>query len=576
MLNDQINRVLMPRIIESEEVKITTSDKGHDIYDEYLDDIIDETSKAHFYNWTVKGLLTIGIEDGGSYHSSFGAGADNDYVYSKYTKSNVKQFETVSKTYEEYLDIRNTTSSVSNVDEKLKQFLELLRNKTGEIPEIPGDEGGFTGKNDDPSIVVKYDDIYDGTIPAGDLLLDNGAEMLFKLLEQHDNTQNLVNLFKYLAYLYTGTDYGVTDASQLEAFFTSLTTRTRCSNPTLEYIQSWENPAVKDYLNGTGSYEAASKYITRDKTQYIVYKEEYSDTWNFSYGLNITGGGYDDLFEKHGLNPPATYYHEGATANVEKLDKVCADKVAQDRQTIINITKGYNLTNYQVDALLAVRYQYGNIDGFRFTYTEDLKKFKNEFWVNTARGGKAYPFAEGDNRKAANWKLFSEGIYTDRNGRVIATSADGGDIISVAEQVHTYMEQNRYTYGHTDGGTPEGMRNQRVANCISFVTWVYYEAGYMEDIYINCGTFETAVTRGKYAGKFEKITSYEALQPGDIMIFDDYQHAEIYAGDGYSYNAGTTNAIRGHDPKYRGRNRGRTIILLWLEIKIIMEKEYES
>ena len=34
----------MPRIIESEEVKITTSDKGHDIYDEYLDDIIDETS----------------------------------------------------------------------------------------------------------------------------------------------------------------------------------------------------------------------------------------------------------------------------------------------------------------------------------------------------------------------------------------------------------------------------------------------------------------------------------------------------------------------------------------------------
>ena len=261
-LNEQINKVLMPRIIESEEVKITTAEQeGNDIFDEYLKNIIDETSKAHFYNWTVKGLLTIGTEDEGSYDSNFGEGQDNDYVYSKYTKNNIKQFDTVSKTCEEVLDIGNSISSANNVDAKLKQFLELLRNKTGKRPEEPGDEGGFTGKDENPSIVVKYDDIYEGTIPAGDLLLDNGAEMLFKLLEQYDNTQGLVNIFKYLAYLYTGKDYGVS-LEDIQGLISStfsaggLTSISdispfSCSISRKDFISY-----AKAYLPGNGSYQS--------------------------------------------------------------------------------------------------------------------------------------------------------------------------------------------------------------------------------------------------------------------------------------------------------------------------------
>ena len=114
----------------------------------------------------------------------------------------------------ENLERGNFHNDNETIEEKLNQFLGLLKNTTGEVPAL-----GTTPVFDSNGIVVKYGDIYYGTIPAGDLLLDNGALMLFELLEKPVSTQNLVNVFKYLAYLYTGTDYGVTDISALTDIF---------------------------------------------------------------------------------------------------------------------------------------------------------------------------------------------------------------------------------------------------------------------------------------------------------------------------------------------------------------------
>lgn len=117
----------------------------------------------------------------------------------------------------ENLERGNFHNDNETIEEKLNQFLGLLKNTTGEIPAL-----GTTPVFNSNGIVVKYGDIYYGTIPAGDLLLDNGALMLFDLLEKPVNTQNLVNVFKYLAYLYTGTDYGVTDISEFADLFSFL------------------------------------------------------------------------------------------------------------------------------------------------------------------------------------------------------------------------------------------------------------------------------------------------------------------------------------------------------------------
>lgn len=196
---------------------------SNDIYDNVMKVGNGADNRPHFDNWAMRGLVAIAQNDGGEKNANSGAGEGTDYIYCKYKKINIKKGEA----YKGKIEIINEnnivqTTSNNDLETKLKNFLELLRNKTGEIPTSIGSEGGFTAKNANPSVVVKYGDIYDGTIPAGDLLLDNGAEMLFELLELSENTQELVNVFRYLAYLYTGTVHdGITDSSQIAYLFSA-------------------------------------------------------------------------------------------------------------------------------------------------------------------------------------------------------------------------------------------------------------------------------------------------------------------------------------------------------------------
>lgn len=63
----------------------------------------------------------------------------------------------------------------------------------------------------------EYKDIYDrnnsdnSKIAPGEMLV-NGAEMIFNLLDASENTEGLSDVMRYLLYLYSGNDYGVTEA----------------------------------------------------------------------------------------------------------------------------------------------------------------------------------------------------------------------------------------------------------------------------------------------------------------------------------------------------------------------------
>lgn len=254
---------------------------GNDITSEVLKQEPGMDNKSHFENCTENGLFKIATVDGGTFNDKLGGGRGSDYLYVKYEKD-IDKYKQTTKIERQYLDTSNITKEVAGTtEEKLKAFLGLLKNEDGTIP-----TGGTTKEFKQDGQVVLYGDIYKGHIPAGDLLLDNGALMLFELLEASEGTQGLVNIFKYLAYLYTGKDYGVSSIDQLTNFLTF--SSTYCSNPLLEYIKAWENSYIKNYIDGTGSYSVAKKYITQDKTKYIIYWEESSQTWNFSYGLNLT------------------------------------------------------------------------------------------------------------------------------------------------------------------------------------------------------------------------------------------------------------------------------------------------
>lgn len=191
-----------------------------DIYDDAMKTDSGADNRAHFQNWVMNGLAEIAQNDNGDKNSTMGAGQGTDYIYCKYEEINVKKSVAKEKTMQQIVDENNIVQqdTTSGTEEKIEKFLALLRNKDGEIPD-PLNSGVFTEKNDNPSIVVRYGDIYNGTIPVGDLLLDNGARMLFELLDTSENTKQLVPLFKYMAYRYSGVDYGVTDISQLASLF---------------------------------------------------------------------------------------------------------------------------------------------------------------------------------------------------------------------------------------------------------------------------------------------------------------------------------------------------------------------
>lgn len=102
---------------------------------------------------------------------------------------------------EKYCTIKQTKSvtyGIPSGDYELSGVLALLKDSKG-----------------DP---IEYRDIYDrnnsdnSTIAPGEMLV-NGAEMTFELLDSSENTEGLSDVMRYLLYLYSGNDYGITNAN---------------------------------------------------------------------------------------------------------------------------------------------------------------------------------------------------------------------------------------------------------------------------------------------------------------------------------------------------------------------------
>lgn len=134
---------------------------------------------------------------------------------------------------------------VSTVTDNTDEFLGLLKNSSGEY-----EEGAMFNSN---GKMVKYKDLYgdEDSVPA--LLLENGDQELFELLESADDTKDLVEVMKYILYRLTGNDYGVT---------------------TLDFTSDSSYSSVE---NGTISYESLSLTQTDKELLYQVTYAERGD-----------------------------------------------------------------------------------------------------------------------------------------------------------------------------------------------------------------------------------------------------------------------------------------------------------
>lgn len=161
-----------------------------------------------------------------------------------------------------------------------------------------------------------------------------------------------------------------------------------------------------------------------------------------------------------------------------------------------------------------------------------------------------------EKRRKSEWTLFQTGYYDVLGIKY----QEGGAILEIADDIHRYMEQNRYTYCVYFNNSYEECSNSSQCGlnttfeasktgyhhscCATFVSWVLQDAGYLSDGEHRDGAGklkDLLISKGWIV-----INNTSELEPGDVLYYSG--HIEIYAGDGKVYNAGSGNAIRGASP----------------------------
>lgn len=406
---------------------------------------------------------------------------------------------------------------------------------------------------------------------AKDYIVDSTG-VLFEILEKNPDTVNMVDLMKYLLYKVTGVSYGVTDydfsAYDAVSFETA---EGSASDLLIEYIHKFEHSTPPP--------------TTSDGKKYIVETDGKGHP-TVGYGVDIYNCGYLKLFQQAGYSLKV-----GAAIDKDFVDGI-EEKVLQGKiNAVTNEVSGLNLTEYQINALVSRAYNCGTsgavgtrngktfVQAYKAYWDESrddkFKKkdskadFSHKLYTEymdepvTSKG----EFMQGlKNRREFEWTLFQTGYYTTLK-KWHSEGGTGGSIIEVAERIHSYMEQNKYTYcvfgtnsyeeckggGHGLNNTFEASKKgYHHSCCATYVSWVLQDAGYLSaSEHSNSASGLQSIMKNK---GFKVITNKSDLKPGDVLCYSS--HVEIYAGNNKIYNAGSGNAIRNSAPSnvYRSFN----------------------
>lgn len=325
-------------------------------------------------------------------------------------------------------------------------------------------------------------------------------------------------------------------------------------------------------------------------THYIISNDGLGHA-TVGYGVDIFNGGFEDDFKAAGYSTA-----EGTEVPIEFVDALEEQEIQDCLEKVKAATSGLDLTQFQINALVSRAFNAGisgAIDKTRGSPPLNFVASYSTYWNqerdckydeegvnldNTADFNHAlyvqymkYPntsdgkYVSGlQKRRDDEWTLFQTGYYGG-NGKVNKWHTDGGDIITVAEEIHKYMEDNQYTYCVYGGnsyeecgsyGKSHGLNSTFEASktnyqntcCATFVSWVLQGAGYITpEEHSEYGLNSANSMRDFLKGKgWIVITNSSELQPGDVICYD--HHVEIYAGDGTIYNAGSGSSIRNAAP----------------------------
>lgn len=412
------------------------------------------------------------------------------------------QIETTKETVEKY----GCQIGESNVEIDADSFLRLWKNALG--------------------VEVKYripsSIRYESPIQK----IYSAEEMLYSLLENSESTQTHAQLMRYLIHLYkTGKELDI----DLSIFNTNEFTG----------IYYYGSSTAKEFIH----YFEGTPKQTQDG-QYVVFDD---GAGNLTVGWGIAIDYNKARFAARGVN--ASTLKVGSTVDKTIVDSIEDEIIEEIRNYVIDVTQGLNLEEYQIDALVSRCYNCGTnggMSGFVKAYTQygnTEELYTNLLNKPVTSNGKY--LAGLETRRKAEWNLFNSGYYINTNSYYSPASANSSLIVQKAKECHDYLRLNGYKYVQAGVNIPISS-SVKTIDCSSYVSWVLYEAGFKEF----AGYQKTSSYFLKNPMNWEKITSIDKLQPGDILVYTG--HVQIYAGDGKYYNCGGDKSIQHEAPSAYG------------------------
>lgn len=422
------------------------------------------------------------------------------------------------------------------------------------------------GSGEEIGFLYVYDKYINSEV---DLFLENDSETkLFELLEEASSTHQYSNIIKYLLYIYDGIDRGVTDLN-IKIIDIEGMNKVKGSS-TANFIKAWENGGLWTYETGQSTVFPTG-YLSEDELNYIVYEDGSAGHNNISYGICTFISSGESAYNKDWGYGYYNWKEEFASEGilVEELyegayvDRAIADSIFNNilKDNFIDPVDSYldtNLPEYsftkaQKNALVAVKYQRGNLGNFAEAYvnslnedgTVDPEKIRTNFVVN---GTKVFDYSSTVNdRKYANWLLFTQGIYIDRAGNVIPVGS--GSIVEAAYEVADHFMNSgvdvhyagsdvaeatnngrHCIYGNIQGSWDKPLENPEHYGvvCATFVALAIWQAELIDAETINqygyngCSGIDSLLTNSEYANEWEIIHNWDELQEGDIVWMDGH------------------------------------------------------
>jgi len=496
-----------------------------------------------------------------------------------------KRTHDIKDEIEEYVK-RATWSAKGPADEKIEPdlFLGLWSNETGEYI-----EGAKWVKLSDGGKIVEYYVPHLSRNNAPETTIRAEVDMFFYQLTLTEATQSYENLMRYILYVYTGIDYGVTEEDMNALLFLfsprgfsgvrggniSLTTPLLSREDFIKALQDYSPRATNkasydaNFMNRAGDiYDWGLKYTINPELVITMalkesgFKVSGNNQNYWGWGTpNGKGLFYIATFEE-GVQKLAgtfeTYNPGGRLASM--IEERAALRQAEDCNP-----NGYGPPG-TLKGMLSVysdlcgsnkKHREGNWGDGGNIYLKII--YGSEF---QAKCGTPHPIgvAEYTEQERADYTAY---LYEKQLeywnmifGAYGTLGGMSGELLEVADQCHEHMEKNNYTYSLSTSQLPSSWEATWTAPytcCATFVSWVLYEAGYT-----NQGNYPIHSASGlsNWCGGqgWQKITSYSELEPGDVVFMTSNSskggigHTQLYAGNGQWFNAGSTDAIRRASP----------------------------